>query len=540
MFFGTAQERARHHVADGGMRSTLSSWALGARLSACALALVAASGCSQAPAPRPAVPEHWPTTGWALASPESQGIDSGALLDLLAFAAREDLGVHNILIVRHGYLVFDAVFFPYDGETPHDIASVTKSVTTTLLGAAIQEGLLDDLDRPIAALLQRDMASLDRARRKITLEHLASMRSGLACGNAPGEPELMAMMQSPDWVGFTLDLPVSDPPGRRFAYCSPGMHLLSAAIAELTSGSEAQFAARALFAPMGIVPGDWPRDRTGLNHGWADLRLRPHDMAKLGLLMLHDGVWNGQRLLPRGWVARATRSLGPAGAGGDGYGLGWWVSSGELAGAFEGRGRGGQRILVWPALDLIVVTTGAGFEPRTLVPLLARAIRGQQAVSVGEAPSRELVAALAAARAGPAAAPVTTPALAGRISGRSYQMQPNSLGIERVGFDFQGPMATVSLALSSALTAGAAGQFTLGLGLDGRYRITADGPRGYAVGLRGAWRLPNALDLDYVEPAGSNAFTMHAEFEADQIRLSVRDRTGLFGEHMLLGRVPGE
>ena len=259
-------------------------WAHGMCLSACALALLAASGCSQAPAPGPAVPEHWPTNGWHWTSPESQGIDS------------------------------DAVFYPYDGETPHDVASVTKSVTTTLLGAAMQEGLLDGLNRPIAALLLRDASSLDRAKQQITLEHLASMRSGFACGNGPGEPELIAMMQSQDWVGFTLDVPMSDPPGRRFAYCSPGMHLLSAAITELTTESEAQFAAHALFSPMGIVPGDWPRDRTGLNHGWGDLRLRPRDMAKLGLLMLHDGVWNGQRLLPKGWVAMATRSLGPAGA----------------------------------------------------------------------------------------------------------------------------------------------------------------------------------------------------------------------------------
>ena len=119
-------------------------------------------------------------------------------------------------------------------------------------------------------------------------------------------------------------------------------------------------------------------------------------------------------------------------------------------------------------------------------------------------------------------------------------MQANSLGIERIGFDFQGAVATVTLELSSAMAAGAEGQFTLGLGLDGRYVITPDGPRGYAVGLRGMWRLPSGLDLEYVEPAGSNAFTMRAEFEADQIRLSVRDRTGLFGEHMLLGQVRDE
>lgn len=507
-------------------------------LLACLVCLFATAGCTEAPAPAPAVPEHWPTTRWDTASPEVVGIDSDVLLDLVAFAAHDDLGVHSILVVRHGRLVFDAVFYPYDGKTPHDVASVTKSVTTTLLGAAIHEGKLDRLDRPIAALLHRDGPSLDRAKRAITLEQLASMRSGLACGLGPGEPELLAMLQRPDWVGFTLDLPMADTPGHRFAYCSPGMHLLSAAITELTAESEADYAAHALFAPMGIVAGDWPRGPAGLTHGWGDLRLRPRDMAKLGLLMLHDGVWNGQRLLPEGWVATATRSRGPAGAGGDGYGLGWWVSSGALAGAFEARGRGGQRIFVWPALDLVVVTTGAGFEPRALVPFLQRAIRGRGTLPESEGSARRLATALAAARVGPAAAPVALPAVAGRISGRRYQMEANPLGLERLGLDFQATEATLFLELSSAMAAGAAGRFTLGLGLDGRYRITSAGPRGYAVGLRGVWRAPNALDLDYVEPAGPNALTMRVEFEADRVRLSVRDRTGLYGEHVILGRAP--
>lgn len=90
-------------------------------------------------------------------------------------------------------------------------------------------------------------------------------------------------------------------------------------------------------------------------------------------------------------------------------------------------------------------------------------------------------------------------------------MQANSPGIERIGFDFEGAVATVTLEPSSAMTAGAEGQFTLGLGLDGRYAITPDGPRGYAVGLRGVWCPPSGIDLDYVEPAGSNAFTMRAD-----------------------------
>jgi hypothetical protein len=345
------------------------------------------------------------------------------------------------------------------------------------------------------------------------------------------------MMRSPDWVGFALALPMSDPPGRRFAYCSPGMHLLSAAITELTGEGEADFAAHALFAPMGIVAGDWPHDPAGRSHGWGDLRLRPHDMAKLGLLMLHDGVWNGQRLLPAGWVAAATRSPGAAGAGGDGYGLGWWVSSGELAGAFEARGRGGQRLLVWPALDLIVVTTGAGFEPGVLVPFLSRAIRGEARLPENEGLSRKLEAALAAARAGPKSVPAALPELAGRISGKTYELENNPLGLERIGFTFESATATVVLKLSDAMGEAAAGDFTLGLGLDGRYRISPDGPRRYAVALRAGWRPPSGLDLDYVEPEGSNAFVMRGDFEADRIRLSVRDRTGLYGEQVILGRV---
>jgi len=489
------------------------------------------------PTPSPAVPEHWPTDRWQTDSPESEGIDSGALLDLLAFATREQTGIHSLLIVRRGRLVFNAAFYPYDGETQHDIASVTKSVTTTLLGAAQHAGVLNRLDRSIVGLLHRDAAMLGRAKGEITLEHLASMRSGLACGLVPGERELIAMTRSTDWVWFTLDLPMSDPPGQRFAYCSPGMHLLSAAITEFTGESEADFAAHALFAPMGIVAGDWPRDPAGLNHGWGDLRLRPRDMAKLGFLMLHDGVWNGHRLLPAGWVTTAVRSRGAAGAGGDGYGLGWWVSSGELAGAFEARGRGGQRILVWPALDLVVVTTGAGFEPGELVPFLSRAIRGEKALPESESLARRLRAALAAARLGPKAVPVALPALASRISGRTYELQANPLGFERIGFEFQSAKAALFLELSDAMGAGAAGRFRLDLGLDGRYRITPAGPRGYAVALRATWREPSGLDLDYVEPYGSNAFVIRAEFEADRIRLSVRDQTGLYGKHLVLGRV---
>jgi hypothetical protein len=174
-------------------------------------------------------------------------------------------------------------------------------------------------------------------------------------------------------------------------------------------------------------------------------------MAKVGLLMPHDGVWNGRRLLPEGWTTTAVRSRGPTSAGGDGYGLGWWVSSRELHGAFEARGRGGQRIVIWPALDLVVVTTGAGFEPGLFVPFLSRAIRGEKSLPENQALFRQLEEALAAARSEPKAVPAVLPELAGRVPGRTYEMEANSLGFERIGFDFQAAEPTLSLELSDAM-----------------------------------------------------------------------------------------
>jgi hypothetical protein len=172
-----------------------------------------------------------------------------------------------------------------------------------------------------------------------------------------------------------------------------------------------------------------------------------------------------------------------------------------------------------------------------LVPFLSRAIRGEARLPENEGLSRKLEAALAAARAGPKSVPAALPELAGRISGKTYELENNPLGLERIGFTFESATATVVLKLSDAMGEAAAGDFTLGLGLDGRYRISPDGPRRYAVALRAGWRPPSGLDLDYVEPEGSNAFVMRGDFEADRIRLSVRDRTGLYGEQVILGRV---
>jgi CubicO group peptidase (beta-lactamase class C family) len=482
----------------------------------------------------------WPTRSWSTAAPETQGVDSEALAEMVEELSRGDTGAHSVLIVHHGVLVLEASFYPYDGETPHDVASVTKSVTTTLLGAAIADHRLGSLDRTLVSAIGADVDSLENpAFAEITLGELAAMRSGLDCGLSAGEPELIAMMQSDDWVRYALSLRQAHPPGTRFAYCSPGMHLLSAAISHLTGQSEAAFARRVLFGPLGIEPGPWPVDPAGYNHGWGDLRLRPRDMARIGLLYLHDGVWDGMRLLPKGWVADALRSRGETSPGGDGYGLGWWRPVGELEGAFEARGRGGQRIVVVPRLDLIVVTTGAGFDPRRIVPFVRGAIGDRDPLPPNPSAQARLNSAVAAARrAPPAVEPATPPAMAARIRGRRFVFEPNPLGFEALSLRPSGSDAlALDLGLSGAMSAGTAGRYELLIGLDGRYRVTPHGPRDYAVAVRGAWSDASNLEVDYTEPAGSNRFDLVFRFEGDRLEAVVTDRTGLYGTHTLTARM---
>ena len=175
----------------------------------------------------------------------------------------------------------------------------------------------------------------------ITVEHLLSMSSGMACGFVPGEQELYAMLASTHYVEYALSLPMAAPPGALFGYCSPGSHLLSAMLSDAASETTLEFAMEHLFEPLGISEVVWPADPQGVNHGWGDLQLHPRDMARIGLLFLNEGEWNGARIVARDWVRNATRASIATGIEDTGYGYQWWVLKGEMAGIYEARGRGG-------------------------------------------------------------------------------------------------------------------------------------------------------------------------------------------------------
>jgi len=164
---------------------------------------------------------YWPARHWRTAQPESQGVDSRLLTSAIDQVIEQRLGVHSLLVIRHGYAVLHVDFYPYSSDTPHDLASVTKSITSALAGIAVGQGLVR-MDQPLLSFFPAESpANPDPRARRITVGDVVHMESGLDCGYAPGEQELELMKRSPDFVRFALSLPQRHDPGTHASYCSP-------------------------------------------------------------------------------------------------------------------------------------------------------------------------------------------------------------------------------------------------------------------------------------------------------------------------------
>lgn len=231
------------------------------------------------------------------------------------------------------------------------------------------------------------------------------MSTGLACEDSYlyRWRGLTQMRRSSDWVQFVIDLPMAAAPGTRFEYCNGASYLLSA-ILQANSGETAfSFAQEHLFRPLGIVDVDWESSPEGYSLGWSGLSMRPRDMAKIGLLYLDEGQWEGRQVVSEAWVEASTRSHIAATLQ-DGYGYQWWVDS---TGIYMALGYGGQFIFVVPDKEMVVVFTSdlpeeAFYLPQQLLNDFIIPAAGSTAPlaqnPAGVAALRDLVASLAESR----------------------------------------------------------------------------------------------------------------------------------------------
>ena len=300
---------------------------------------------------------------WTHAAPEEHGMDSANIESMKNLIDETDLPIDSVVILRGGEIVFE--YFPrlplYGPDIPHNLYSTTKSITSTLIGIAIEMGFIEDVHQQVIDFFpDREIQNLDDRKRRMTLEHLLTMTSGLEW---EGPDDIHHSwgdgLRSGDPVQYALDRPMAYEPGEVWYYNGGCSHVLSAILTEATGMSTLTFARRYLFGPLGITLVVWPSDPNGIYYGGQDIHLSPYAMAKIGQLFLDGGLWEGEQIVPAEWVEASRTSHAATWMGG--YGYQWWTypDSGiyYASGAFE------QRIYIAPELDMVVVFTSSNQAP---------------------------------------------------------------------------------------------------------------------------------------------------------------------------------
>lgn len=315
--------------------------------------------------------------GWPVATPEEVGLSRAALATFvraiidMPIDSVSSLEIHGVLIARHGKLALEEYFHGEHRDKPHDTRSAAKSVTATLLGAAIHAGVPLSARSPVYQVMNGGTfpADLEPRKRALTLEHVLTMSSGLDCDdadpNSPGNEDVVASQtEEPDWWKLTLALKMIRDPGERAVYCSVNPNLIGGVMK------------RAAGRPLPELFHDLIAEPLGIRHYWMNLtptgdafmgggvRFLPRDFMKLGQLMLNGGTWGGHRVVSAQWAKRSTSPLVDLGR--LKYGYLWWVTEypyqGRAVQAFFAGGNGGQVVMGIPELDLVVAVYGGNYS----------------------------------------------------------------------------------------------------------------------------------------------------------------------------------
>lgn len=467
---------------------------------------------------------YWPADRWRESPPEEQGVNSEQLIAMFDYIAAQRINIHQVTLVRNGYVILNADFYPYRQSIVHDVASVTKTITSTLIGVAIQQGKITTVDTPALSWFpDLNSANLSDRTRRLTIRHLLTMTSGYCRDFSAGEEQLDRMRNADNALKFMLAHPLIDEPGTRFAYCSGGCQILSALLTRATGMNAMAFANTYLFGPLGIEAVVWPKDPQGNNNGWGDFWIRPLDLAKIGYLYLQGGVWHGRRILPASWIAQASRPQVRTPE--EGYGYLWWMP-GEPAGLYEARGRGGQRLAVWPEKNLVAVLIGNGFDPGALGRFFIAAVQSDERLPPNPAANRRLKQKVEAASQEPAAEPASPlPSLARAISGKRFAFEPNILGIVAFKLDFGSDteaLLTLSLAVKRS---NEYGDRVSPVGLDGRYRVSPTSRFDLPLAAKGRWVSAETFELVYDDFANNHLFRIAMRFDGDTTTWDIEDQS---------------
>lgn len=327
------------------------------------LILFSAAGCSgRVEGPdkdSPVGAASWPTVEWSTSTPEQQGLDSSILSKADKRIKENYPNVYSLLVVRHGYLVYERYYQGMGREDANPVYSVTKSVMSALTGIAIREKLIQNTGQKVSEFLPEYFTEVDDPHKKdIAIKDVLTMSGGLESI----DNDYNGYFSSRDWLQYAIEQPLTEQPGTKFVYNTGLTQFLSCIITRTSKLKTADFADKFLFGPTGISVKNWDHDREGYYGGGSGIYMKPVDMAKFGYLYLNKGSWDGKQVIPEEWIAESTKKQITVDQEDD-YGYLFWIETikdkmhGKDYFTYSASGAGGQKIMVVPELDMVAVVT---------------------------------------------------------------------------------------------------------------------------------------------------------------------------------------
>jgi CubicO group peptidase (beta-lactamase class C family) len=378
-------------------------------------------------------------------TPEEQGIPSAAISTFINALEREIDSVHSFVLVRHGYIVAEGWWRPYQPTDPHVLFSLSKSFTSTAIGLLVAEGKLSVNDSVLGFFPEEAPTEPSVHLQAMQVRHLLSMSTGHAT-----EPVTTSEGGSGrTWVEIILAHPVEYAPGTHWLYNSMATYLLSAIVQRLTGGRMLDYLRPRLFEPLGISDASWQLSPQGIDTGGWGLSIPTEGIAAFGQMYLQKGMWQGLRILPEAWIEEATSvHIDNAPAGNpeweQGYGYQFWRCRHN---AYRGDGAFGQYCVVMPEQDAVLaITSGLGDmqPPLNLVWEHLLPAMGSTPLPDNES-ARTLLTEQLSTLELPHPQGMPTSAIASQVAGQLFKLDTNVDRISAVGFDFSPEQCVIRL-----------------------------------------------------------------------------------------------
>lgn len=449
-----------------------------------------------------------------LSTPEEQGISSATLDSLMLFIKNTNQNIHQLTIIRNNRTILYADIYPYSSKYMHDLASVTKSFTSLLIGIAIDKGFIKDENEKVFKFfpeISKHTSLLDSLR----IKNLVTMTSGFDCGVSDGEKALSEMRKSKDWIKFVFDLPVTSEPGDTFSYCSCNFYLLGEIIQRTTGLTPHEFAKKYLFSPLQIANSKWLTNYKNMNHGWGDLFLFPADMVKIGKLILDKGKWQNRQIISEQWINKSLQTFSKL-PDDKGYGYGWWTN--DKAGYYEAAGRGRQTISVIPSKNMIVTMLGGEFDAGTIGKYIFQSIQSERALPKNKNGFAKLTQKVKEAALPPSQQLSVNDSIIHQLNGRTIEFEKNIAGIDSVTFRF--PSKTNGTVIFYKKQIKEKYPFSLSTNT---YVISMDTALQLPVALKAACKTGNEFVLHFNQLCRINNFYFHFLIDKENITTTLEE-----------------